>query len=402
MVEPLPILDYDPYAYEIHEDPYPVYRRLRDEDPVHRNERLGFWALSRYQDVMDAFRDAARFSSRHGVSLDPDAFHDRAHTNMSFLAMDPPRQTRMRALVSRGFTPRRVQSMEPRIREITREHIEAFAGAGRCDFVADFAGKLPMDVISELIGVPREDRGEVRTWADRVVHREEGVTGVPPAAAESAMKLVRYLQAMIADRRARPGDDLTSSLLEAELDGERLSELDIIGFLFLMAIAGNETTTKLLANAMYWLWRHPGERDRLRADPGMVPFWVEETLRFDNSTQALARLVTEDVELHGRTLRAGDKAVLLVGSANRDERIFPDPDRYDLLRDTSQSLSFGRGNHFCLGASLARLEGRVALEEIHARIPDYEVDSSGIERVHSVNVRGFAALPIEFPEASAG
>jgi cytochrome P450 len=166
-----------------------------------------------------------------------------------------------------------------------------------------------------------------------------------------------------------------------------------------MVIAGNETTTKLLANAMYWLWRHPGERDRLRADPGMVPLWVEETLRFDNSTQALARLVTEDVELHGRTLRAGDKAVLLLGSANRDERIFPDPDRYDLLRDTSQSLSFGRGNHFCLGAALARLEGRVALEEIYARIPDYEVDPGGIVRVHSVNVRGFAALPIEFPEA---
>lgn len=399
MAEPLSTLDFDPYAYETHEDPYPVYRRLRDEDPVHRNERLGFWALSRYQDVMDAFRDSARFSNRHGVSLDPDAFHEHAYTNMSFLAMDPPRQTRMRALVSRGFTPRRVQAMEPRIREIAREHIEAFAGAGRCDFVADFAGKLPMDVISELIGVPREDRAELRTWADLVVHREEGVMGVPPAAAESAMKLVRYFQDMIAARRARPREDLTSSLLEAELEGERLSERDILGFLFLMAIAGNETTTKLLANAMYWLWRHPGERDRVRADPGMVPRWVEETLRFDNSTQALARLVTEDVELHGRTLHAGDKAVLLLGSANRDERIFPDPDRYDLLRDTSQSLSFGRGNHFCLGAALARLEGRVALEEIHARIPDYEVDTSGIVRVHSVNVRGFAALPIEFPEA---
>jgi cytochrome P450 len=400
MAEPVAALDYDPYAYETHEDPYPIYQRLRDEDPVHRNERLGFWALSRYQDVMDAFRDSARFSSRHGVSLDPDAFHDRAYTNMSFLAMDPPRQTRMRALVSRGFTPRRVQAMEPRIREIAREHIDAFAGAGRCDFVTDFAGKLPMDVISELIGVPREDRGELRTWADLVVHREEGVTGVPPEAAESAMKLVRYFQDMIADRRARPGDDLTSSLLEAELDGEGLSDLDIISFLFLMAIAGNETTTKLLANAMYWLWRYPGERDRLRADPGMVPLWVAETLRFDNSTQALARLVTEDMELHGRKLRAGDKAVLLVGSANRDERVFPDPDRYDLLRDTSATLSFGRGNHFCLGASLARLEGRVALEEIYARIPEYEVDPSGIVRVHSVNVRGFAALPLEFPEAS--
>ena len=400
MAEPLPTLDYDPYAYETHEDPYPVYRRLRDEDPVHRNERLGFWALSRYHDVLDAFRDSARFSNRHGVSLDPDAFHEHAHANSSFLAMDPPRQTRMRGLVSRGFTPRRVNALEPRVREIAREHIKEFAGAGRCDFVADFAGKLPMDVISELIGVPREDRAELRTWADLVVHRDEGATGVPPAAVESALKMVGYFKEMIAERRKRPGDDLTAALLVAELDGDRLSEREIIGFLFLMAIAGNETTTKLLANAIYWLWRHPGERDRVRADPALIPRWVEETLRFDNSTQALARLVTEDVELHGCKLRAGDKAVLLVGSANRDERIFPDPDCYDLLRDTSASLSFGQGNHFCLGAALARLEGRVALEEIQRRIPDYEVASSGIVRVHSVNVRGFAALPIEFPEAS--
>jgi len=162
-----------------------------------------------------------------------------------------------------------------------------------------------------------------------------------------------------------------------------------------MVVAGNETTTKLLGNALYWLWRNPSERDRLRADPTLVPRWVEETLRYDNSTQALARLVARDVELHGQKLREGDRVVLLLGSGNRDERVFPDPDRYDLLRDTSASLAFGQGVHFCLGASLARLEGRVALEEVWKRMPDYEINPAGLVRVHSVNVRGFSALPIQ-------
>jgi cytochrome P450 len=389
-------VEYDPYAYEVHEDPYPIYARLREEAPAYRNEKLGFWALSRYADVLAAFRDAARFSSKHGVSVDPDAFHEHAHTNMSFLAMDPPRQTRMRALVSRGFTPRRVAALEPRIREMSRALISEFQEAGRCDFIADFAGRLPMDVISELVGVPEADRAELRTWADLVVHREEGVSSLPAAAIESALKLIQYFQALLADRKKRPGDDLTGALLEAELDGDRLTDQEIIGVLFLMIIAGNETTTKLLANSLYWLWRNPDQRTLVDEDPGLIPRWVEETLRYDNSTQALARLLLEDVELHGQTLPAGDKVVLLVGSANRDQRVFPEPDRYDLRRDTSASLAFGQGNHFCLGASLARLEGRVALEELWPRIGKFEVDPAGLERVHSVNVRGFAAFPIAF------
>jgi hypothetical protein len=392
-------LEFDPYAYEVHEDPYPVYARLRAEAPAYRNERLGFWALSRHADVLAGFKDWQRFSNRNGVSLDRDAFHENAEATMSFLAMDPPRHDRLRALVSKGFTPRRVSELEPRIRAIAVEHLDALAGRDGCDFIADFAGKLPMDVISEMIGVPAEDRATLRTWADLVVHREEGVEGLPPAAAESALRMLHYFTAMLADRRKRPRDDLTGALIAAEIDGDRLSDREIIGFLFLMVVAGNETTTKLLGNALYWLWRHPGERDRLRADASLVPRWVEETLRYDNSSQALARVATCDVELHGEKIRAGDRVVLLVGAANRDERVFPDPDRYDLLRDTSSSLSFGQGVHFCLGASLARLEGRVALEEVWKRIPDYEIDAAGLVRVHSVNVRGFAALPIAFGQA---
>jgi cytochrome P450 len=368
--------------------------RMQGSGARRRNEELGFWALSRHADVLAALKDVQRFSNRCGVSLDPDAFNEHAAANMSFLAMDPPRHTRMRSLVSRGFTPRRVARLEPRIREITGRYIDGFVDRGGCDFIGDFAGKLPMDVVSELLGVPEADRSDLRQWADMVVHREEGVKGLPPSALEAASKMAGYFVEMLGARRRQPRDDLTGELLRAEIEGDRLRDREVLGFLFLMIVAGNETTTKLLGNAIYWLWRNPAERDRLRRDPGLIPRWVEETLRFDNSTQALARLVVRDVELHGQKLQEGDKAVLLIGSANRDERVWPEPDRYDVLRDTSASLSFGKGTHFCLGAALARLEARVALEELQRRIPDYEIDPAGIDRVHSVNVRGFAKLPV--------
>jgi cytochrome P450 len=371
-----------------------VYRQLRDEAPVYRSEELGFWALSRHADVLAAFKDSQRFSNRYGVSVDRDAFHENAAATMSFLAMDPPRHTRMRGLVSRGFTPRRVSELEPRIREIARDHLDALP-AGRCDFISDYAGKLPMDVISELLGVPKADRAQLRTWADLVVHREQGVQGMPAAATESALRLLHYFTGMVAAARRAPGDDLTGALLQAELDGDRLSDRELIGFLFLMIIAGNETTTKLLGNAVFWLARDPEQRARVVGDPEWIPRWVEETLRYDNSTQALARVVSGELELHGEKLRDGDKVVLLVGSANRDERAFEDPDRFDIARNTTASLAFGQGTHFCLGAALARLEARVALEEFLSRFPDYQVDESGMRRIHSVNVRGFAQLPVD-------
>ncbi len=389
-------LRYNPYDYEIHEDPYPTYARLRDEAPVYRNDELGFWALSRHADITAAFRDTTRFSNSHGVSLDPAASGPHAHRTMSFLAMDPPRHTRMRALVSRGFTPRRVLEMEDQIRRITLEHLEPAMEASTFDFVGDLAGLLPMDVISELIGVPRSDRTELRRLADLLVHREEGMQDVPPAGVEAALTLVGYYADMIAERRARPTDDLTSALLDAEIDGDHLTDDEITAFLFLMVVAGNETTTKLLANAWYWGWRNPDEQAiGLGGEPGAgnVDGWVEETLRYDASTQMLTRLVTEDVELHGTTMRAGDTALLLVGSANRDAAVFDDPDRYDLGRDASGMVSFGVGRHFCLGASLARLEARVCLEELGRRVQRYTVDADAAVRFHSINVRGFAHLP---------
>jgi cytochrome P450 len=289
-----------------------------------------------------------------------------------------------------------VAELEPRVRELAVSYIDRFIDAGRCDFIGEFAGKLPMAVISEMMGVPEADRDRLRTLADTVVHREDGMHDVPPAGMEAAAEMIGYFQKFIADRRRRPADDLTGALLAAEIDGERLKDEDILAFLFLMVVAGNETTTKLLGNALYWLWKNPSERDRLRANPQLIGRWVEETLRYDPSSQALKRTVRSDFEMHGERLHEGDKVLLLIGSANRDERVFPQADRYDILRDTTASLAFGQGTHFCLGAALARLEGRVALEEVYRRMFDYEIQPAGIVRIHSINVRGFAALPIEF------
>ena len=389
------MVHYDPYAYATHEDPYPIYARLREEAPVYRNEEIGFWALSRHADVLAGFKDSAGLSSAQGVSLEPSASHPQAHTTMSFLAMDPPRHDLIRGLVSRGFTPRRIADLEPRVRVLARGYLERLAEQGRCDFTADLAGRVPMDVISEMLGLPEADRTEVRAWADALVHREEGMRDVPPAGMEAGARMIAYFNDLIAEHRRTKYDDLTTALIEAELEGETLSDWDVLAFLFLMIVAGNETTTKLLGNAVYWLWRNPEERARLREDPGLIPAWIEETVRYDPSTQSLARTLTHDLELHGETMKQGDRVVLLIGSANRDQRVFADADRYDITRDTGDMVSFGHGTHFCLGAALARLEARVTLEEFFSRFADYEIEPGGISRVHSINVRGFAKLPME-------
>jgi cytochrome P450 len=384
---------YNPYAYDMHEDPYPTYARLRAEAPVYRSDEFDFWALSRHVDVLGAFRNVDAFSNSWGVSLDPSAFSPDAHRTMSFLALDPPKHTRMRSLVGKGFTPSKVNAMEGRIREITLEHLLPALERGTFDFVEDFAGKVPMDVISELVGVPVADRAELRRLADLVLHRDDGVFDVPPEGMEAALSLVVYYQAMVDERRVTRSDDLTSALIDAEIDGDRLTDEEIVAFLFLMVVAGNETTTKLLANAWYWGWRNPDERAKPFADPTRVADWAEETLRYDTSSQMLLRVTRQPLELHGTAIAEGERVLLLAGSANRDESVFPDPDRYDLDRDTSKLVSFGSGRHFCMGAPLARLEARIALGELVSRVADYEVDSDGIVRVHSINVRGLAALP---------
>jgi cytochrome P450 len=387
----------DPYDYDFHEDPYPYYRRLRDEAPLYRNDARDFWALSRHADVLRGFRNSTALSNKLGVALDPISRTTEAYRTMSFLAMDDPGHLRLRTLVSKGFTPRRIRELEPRVLQLTREHLDTALSpdVDNIDFIADFAGKLPMDVISELMGVPQEDRADIRKLADQVLHREDGVADVPPAAIDASIKLLVYYADMVKQRRKQPTEDLTTALLQAEIDGDRLADDEIMAFLFLMVVAGNETTTKLLGNAAYWGWKNRDQLGPVYADPIRIPLWVEETLRFDTSSQILARTVVEEVELHGTTLTPGATVLLLPGSANRDERVFDHPDHFRIGREIGSKLvSFGSGAHFCLGAHLARMEARVALTELFCRIKGYEIDENGAVRVHSSNVRGFAALPM--------
>lgn len=390
----------DPYDYDFHEDPYPYYKRLRDEAPLYRNDELKFWALSRHQDVLQGFRNSTTLSNKYGVSLDPASRGPHASKTMSFLAMDDPAHLRLRTLVSKGFTPRRIRELEPRVTEIAVKHLDtmleqAASGSATVDFVDEFAGKLPMDVISELMGVPEADRVQVRAWADGVMHRDEGVTDVPPEAVEASINLIVYYQQMVAERRTKPTDDLTTALLEAEIDGDRLTDDEVLGFMFLMVIAGNETTTKLLANAAFWGHKNPEQLVRVYDNAELVTSWVEETLRYDTSSQILARTVAGELTLYDTTIPDGDVVLLLPGSAHRDERVFDNPDDYLIGREIgSKLMSFGSGAHFCLGAHLARMEARVALTELFKRIRGYQVDEANAVRVHSSNVRGFAHLPI--------
>ena len=393
-----PELILDPYDYDFHEDPYPYYKRLRDEAPLYHNQELCFWALSRHSDVHQGFRNSTTLSNRDGVSLDPVSRGPHASKTMSFLAMDDPAHLRLRTLVSKGFTPRRIRELEARVTELAVQHLDVMlekAGSGTVDYVAEFAGKLPMDVISELMGVPVEDRDRIRAMADGVMHRDDGVNDVPASAIEASINLIVYYQGMIAERRKKLTDDLTSALLEAEIDGDRLTDEEVLGFMFLMVIAGNETTTKLLANAAFWGYKNPDQLTPVHADLSRIPLWVEETLRYDTSSQILARVVSGELDLYDTTISEGDILILLPGSAHRDERVFDNPDDYVIGRDVgSKLLSFGSGAHFCLGAHLARMEARVALTELFKRIRGYEVDEANAVRVHSSSVRGFAHLPI--------
>ena len=397
---------FDPYDYAFQEDPYPVYRRCRDEDPLHHNAEHDFWVLTRHADVQHAVRTEGVYSNAMGVSIDKSAWGPDAHKVMSFLGMDPPRQKRLRSLVSKGFTPRRVTELAPRIEQLTDHYLTQCLEMGSFDWITDFAGRLPMDVISEMMGVPEADRVEVRRLADLVVHREPGVHDVPRAGMEASLDLVVYYADMVEQRRKQPTDDLTSALLAARLenehsDGDRLTDEEIIAFLFLMVVAGNETTTKLLGHALFHLTKHPEQYDQVFADPtqpdDLVVPWIEETLRYDTSSQMVARHLLQDVELHGKVAPAGSKLLIVLGSANRDDRVFSRPDDYDIFRDkdeVAQLLSFGGGRHFCLGANLARLEAQIALREVVRRVGRVELDHDACQRVHSINVRGFASVPV--------
>jgi cytochrome P450 len=392
-----PAHEYDPFSYELDQDPYPTYRWMRDHAAAYRNERLDFWAFTRFQDNYDAFVDPTTYSSVHGTSLE---FMDTPKPDTGLMIwMDPPRHTRYRKLVSKAFTPAKIGELEPMIRRIACEYLDALVGRPRFDVVKEFTARLPMDVISTLLGIPEADRLMVQQRSNLMLHREPGDPMPTREAIDASLALMGYVTELIADRRRRPKQDLMSRLVEVELEDEhgrsRLDDDDIRAFFSLLATAGNETVTKLLATAFHELWRNPDQRRILVADPGVIPNAVEETLRFDPPSQYQGRVTTREVRIHGRTIPRSAKVLLINGASGRDERKFPDPDRYDVRREIDFHLGFGYGRHVCLGAFLARMESKIALEEFLARFPDYEVPPNGVERMHSSNVRGFSGLAIE-------
>jgi len=377
---------YDPSRADFQPRIYEIYRALRDQHPVYADPQGRFFALSRFEDVRNAASDAQTFSSEGtslGVGLLP-------HIQV----MDPPRHDRLRRLVTVAFTPRRSAAMEPRVREIARGLLDQFAGKGRADLMADYARHLPSRVIGDMIGVPPERREAFLHWTESMVAVADGETqekNIRSAAANIYGEFARLLD----ERRRERRDDLMSALLDAELEGERLTQEELLGFCFVLIVAGNDTTTNLIANGAILLAQHPDARRELCADPGGLDDAIEEMLRCESPAQSLPRRATRALTLHGVAIPEGAEVALVWGAANRDEREFPDPDRFDVHRRFRRHLAFGQGLHFCLGANLARLEARVAFDELLARIPDYALDEEP-RWVTSVWARSPAHVKIAF------
>jgi cytochrome P450 len=420
---------FDPFNSAQRENPYPAYAQLRRHAPVYRVESSGVWVVSRYADVLFALRRPELFSSRAMMNMlamgfgmgpgnrnigmgfsgaDAARFAELALklpfgiseflTSRSLIAADPPVHGPMRSLVNRGFTPRKIAALEPRIREIARAALDAVEAKGELDLVEDLAVPLPVTVIAELLGVEPERRADFKRWSDAIV---AGVTGAaaglrPENLLETLTELAEYVTRTLEDRRTRPRDDLISALLRAEEGETALTPVEIMGFTLLLLVAGNETTTNLIGNAVLALLAHPSELERVEQHAALVPALVEEVLRYDAPVQFVFRTATSDVELAGVRIPAGATVMPLIGSANRDDAQFPDGERFDVARNPQGHLGFGFGIHFCLGASLARLEARVALEELFGRFRGLERTQSEVEHIDSFLVRGPRRLPLRF------
>jgi cytochrome P450 len=393
-------LIYDPYDYEIDANPHPIWKRMRDEAPVYYNEPHNFYALSRFDDVLRAHLDPMLFSSAHTTVLEiMTADVDPIMTQM-MIFMDPPQHTRYRKLVSRAFTPRHMAALEPRIREIAAGFLDEFVGAGSFDYVADFGARLPVMVISALLGAPREDEEQLREWTDATLHIDPGEVQMG-VTSDVHRQIHDYWQAHIDGRRKNPVDDIMGELMAADLEQEdgstrHLTDEELHGFYGLLSGAGNETVARFLGWASTGLDQFPDQRARLASDPSLIPGGVEEILRWEAPSAIQGRWLNEEIELHGTTIPANSKVALLTGSANRDDRQFENPDAIDVTREIDRHVAFGYGIHFCLGAALARLEGRIALEETFKRFPTWTVDRDNCEMVHTSTVRGYAKVPITF------
>jgi len=388
-------LDFDPFDPRFFDDPYPSYRRMRHEQPVYRREIANwrmwphYWMLSRAPDVDAALADWRTFSSARGTLIDTDI----SLIPPNIFNMDPPRHDELRTILARVLTPARVTGLEPRVRECARELLEALPAKGSFDAATGYAHAIPTLTMCELMDLPKRERERFLKWN---LDTLAGADFTSEAALRAYAEMGDYWKGVVAERRGHPARDLISQILHHPVEGEALSDAEIGGFCSLLHDASQNTTMNTISNAIISLARFPDQRRKLVREPARWPRALEELLRYESPVQGLARATTRDVELHGVTIRAGDQVLVLYGSANHDETVFPNPDELDLDRDVRSHWAFGRGIHHCLGNAVARLEVRVALEELLEAHPDFAVDERGIVRNQLVPTRGVAHAPIEY------
>lgn len=386
--------EFDPFSLAVQDDPYPYYRVLRDRHPLYWSAGGDCWVISRYDDIIHAASHPQVFSSAEGNILDD--FPGRAGATLG--TTDPPKHDHLRRLINEVFTRRRVDALGPSIREKTQDCLESFIAAEGGCIQDEVTGRVTSHVISELLGFGDDGRANLKHWVDRILHRDPDTRQLTAEGQEALAALGGYVREQVERRYASPTQDLIGAMVGVTLDGDKLEKDEIVWLVFTLIGAGIESTTSTVGNALVALEDHPDQRAALAASlisgPSLMPGAIEEMLRFDPSTQRFRRTAVQDHEMHGQTIRAGDKVLLMYGSANRDERQFEDPDRFDIRRPVGRNLAFGYGVHFCLGAALARLTMAIVLEETLAAIPDYETDRDEAERMHSPTFRGFVKLPV--------
>ena len=405
---------YDSSTYE-RAIPYDYFAWLRENEPVHwqppsarsplapdvlQAEQKGFWAVSRYQDVVDISLDQKRFSSERGTVLNNDLGPERiAQLRLWMINQDAPRHTKLRKLVNKGFTQRMVRQMDAHVRELSSEIVDRIARKGECDFVTEVASELPLLVIAELMGCPVEDRKKIFDWSNQMIGFEDPDFSNAGLSTEAMAELFEYAGHLAKLRREDPREDLTSVLLNAEVDGQRLDELTFNMFFMLLILAGNETTRNAISGGMLALSENPVQREKLANDLSLLPSATEEILRFVSPVISMRRTATCDLELGGQKIRENEKVVMFYPAANRDPKVFENPDTFDIERDPNVHLAFGWGPHFCLGANLARGEIRSVFAELLTRLPDIEV-SGEVRRLRSSTVNSIKSMPVRFtPEA---
>jgi cytochrome P450 len=390
-------MDYNPLSPEVIENPYPYYAYLREHAPVYWIEPLQAWALSRYADVDFALRNPQIFPSSVFTAQTLGDLNPTPETPW-ILDMNPPDHTRLRKLVNKGFLPRLIRNLEPRIQEITQQLIASLKSQTESDLVTALSGPLPTTVIAEMLGVEEDRLADFKRWSDDVVLGTSRPTdeAVRARVRRSGAELRTYFEKLIERRRTNPGEDVITALVRAEEEHDMLSAAEILALAVLLLLAGNETTTNLIGNAVRNLLSHPAELAKVRADCALVPSLIEEVLRYESPVQLLPRVTASAVELQGGTIPAGATVFLLLGSANRDERKFPEPDRFDVTRNPQDHVGFGYGIHYCLGAPLARLEGRIALESLLFDCPPFTCTREHLPQIASVIVRGVQTLPLRF------